>query len=164
MTPQRLTPDEEQAWRTFLHASTRLLAKLDDEMKQAHNERLATFDVLSNLAEAPGGLLRMSELAGQTLFSRSRLTYTVSNLERRGLVSRTPDPQDGRGVIATLTPAGRQYHKPLASTHLAGIRRHFLAMLTAADRADLTGALGGIVDHLEPSHQTNQPIGNQPAP
>ena len=164
MANKRLTPNEEHTWRTFLHASTRLLARLDDEMKQAHDERLANFDVLSNLAEAPGGLLRMSELADQTLFSRSRLTYTVSNLERRGLVIRTPDPHDGRGVVATLTSTGRRLHKTLAVTHLAGIRRHFLDLLTAADRADLTNSLGGVLDHLEPPHDTDRPIGNQPAP
>ena len=161
MATPRLTPDEEHTWRTFLHASTRLLTRLDDEMKEAHNERLANFDVFSNLAEAPGGLLRMSELAEQTLFSRSRLTYTVSNLERRALVKRMPDSHDGRGVVATLTATGRRYHNKLALTHLAGIRRHFLEMLTTSDRAALANALAGILDHLEPSHQTT--MDNQPA-
>lgn len=145
----QLTPDEQRTWRTFLHTSTRLLAELDDEMKKAHNERLTDFDVLSNLSEAPGGALRMSELAEQTLFSRSRLTYTVSNLEHRGLVSRKPDEQDGRGVEATLTARGRILHKKLAVTHIAGIHRHFLDRMTTADQTNLTNALTGIRDHLE---------------
>ncbi len=119
-------------------------------MKAAHNERLTNFDVLSNLAEAPGGVLRMSELAEQTLFSKSRLTYTVGNLERRGLVVRTPDPDDGRGVVATLTSSGRRMHKTLAATHLAGIRRYFLDQLTAADRAHLTRTLSHILAVVDP--------------
>jgi len=145
----QLTPDELRTWRTFLHASTRLLAELDDEMKKTHNERLTDFDVLSNLSEAPGAVLRMSELAEQTLFSRSRLTYTVSNLEHRGLVSRKPDQQDGRGVEATLTAKGRNLHKKLAVTHVAGIRRHFLDPITGAEQTNLTNALTAIRDHLE---------------
>lgn len=147
----KLTPDEERTWRIFLHVSTRLIAQLDDDLKNAHNERLTDFDVLSNLSEAPGGALRMSELAEQTLFSRSRLTYTVSNLERRGLVTRQPAHQDGRGVVATLTPAGRSLHRKLGATHIAGIRRHFLDWMTAGEQKNLTGALGGTLNHLEPT-------------
>ncbi len=149
MAIQQLSPDEQRTWRTFLHASTRLLAQLDDEIKNAHNERLTDFDVLSNLSEAPDGVLRMSELADQTLFSRSRLTYTVSNLELRGLVSRSPDRLDGRGVVATLTTKGRNLHKKLAVTHVAGIRRHFLDRMTADQQTALTDALTGIRDGLE---------------
>ncbi len=145
MTTQRLTSEEDDTWRAFLHASTQVLSRLDDDMKSAHDERLADFDVLSNLAEAQGGVLRMSELAEQTLFSRSRLTYTIGNLERRELVVRKPDPEDGRGVVASLTPSGRQLHKRLAATHVAGIRRHFLDQLTAGDRADLTRALSHVL-------------------
>ena len=149
MATQQLTPDEQRAWRTFLHASTRLLVQLDDEIRNAHNERLTDFDVLSNLSEAPGGVLRMSELAQQTLFSRSRLTYTVGNLEHRGLVARKPDQQDGRGVVAALTAKGRNLHRKLAVTHVAGIRRHFLDRMTADEQTDLTNALTGIRDALE---------------
>ena len=149
MAIRQLTPNEQRTWRTFLHASTRLLTQLDDELKKAHNERMSDFDVLSNLSEAPGRVLRMSELAEQTLFSRSRLTYTVNNLERRGLVTRKPDQRDGRGIVAALTAKGRSLHRKLAVTHVAGIRRHFLDQMGIDEQADLTKALSGIRDQLE---------------
>jgi DNA-binding MarR family transcriptional regulator len=149
MSTNRHTPEEQEAWRTFLHASTRLMSQLDDEMRATHGERLATFDVLSNLSEAPHGELRMSELADQTLFSRSRLSYTVAQLEARGLVNRQADPDDKRGVSATLTPDGLAHHRKLARTHLQGIRRHFLDPTTSATRSELSKALAPILNALD---------------
>lgn len=149
MSANSLTTEELKAWRTFLHASTRLISQLDDEMRATHGERLATFDVLSNLSEAPNAELRMSELADQTLFSRSRLSYTVGQLEARGLVKRQTDPYDKRGVSATLTPNGTAHHKKLARTHLEGIRQHFLDPTTRATRSDLSNALAPVVDALD---------------
>lgn len=149
-----MNPEERKTWHAFLHASTRLVAKLDDELRTTHNERLTDFDVLSNLWEAPDGTLRMSQLAEQTLFSRSRLTYTVSGLETRGLVIRKPDAQDGRGVTATLTSAGRRLHKKLALTHVQGIRSHFLDRIPPQQQSQLTDALGHVVDGLEPTTTT----------
>jgi DNA-binding MarR family transcriptional regulator len=149
MSTNRHTTEEQEAWRTFLHASTRLISQLDDEMRATHGERLATFDVLSNLSEAPNGELRMSELADQTLFSRSRLSYTVAQLEARGLVKRQADPDDKRGVSAALTPDGMAHHRKLARTHLEGIRRHFLDPTTSATRSDLSEALAPILNALD---------------
>jgi DNA-binding MarR family transcriptional regulator len=155
MATYRFTTEEQEAWRTFLHASTRLMSQLDDEMRATHGERLATFDVLSNLSEAPNGELRMSDLADQTLFSRSRLSYTVAQLEARGLVKRQTDPDDKRGVSAVLTPDGIVHHRKLARTHLEGIRQHFLDPTTSATRSDLSKTLTPILNALDDS--TNAP-------
>ena len=155
MSTNRFTTEEQEAWRTFLHASTRLMSQLDDEMRAIHGERLATFDVLSNLSEAPNGALRMSDLADQTLFSRSRLSYTVAQLEARGLVKRQTDPDDKRGVSAALTPEGTAHHRKLARTHIEGIRQHFLDPTTSATRSDLSKTLTPILNALDDS--TNAP-------
>ncbi len=149
MAINRFTAEEELAWRAFLHASTHLFSRLDDEMREAHGERLADFDVLSNLSEAPRAGLRMSELADQTLFSRSRLSYTVSQLETRGLVERQKDKSDKRGVTASLTSSGRAYHRQLALTHLQGIRHHFLDPTSPNSRSKLATALAPILRHLD---------------
>jgi DNA-binding MarR family transcriptional regulator len=149
MSSKKFNAEEDKSWRMFLHASTRITSLLDDEMRSKHGERLADFDVLSNLDEAPNGEMRMSELADQTLFSRSRLSYTVSQLESRGLVRRTKDESDRRGVTASLTPAGVALHRRLAVTHLAGIRRVFLDPTSVDSRSDIVNALAPILERLE---------------
>jgi DNA-binding MarR family transcriptional regulator len=157
MVTNRFTSEEEIAWRTFLHASTHLFSRLDDEMREAHGERLADFDVLSNLAEAPDGQLRMSDLADQTLFSKSRITYTVTQLERRGLVQREKDKSDRRGITATLTPKGKTHHRRLARTHLQGIRHHFLDPTSPHSRSKLTAALNPILTQLDTDNPAPEP-------
>jgi DNA-binding MarR family transcriptional regulator len=152
MSSERFTAEQDEAWRAFLHTSALLTSRLDDEMRAEHGERLATFDVLSNLSEVPNGELRMSDLADQSLFSRSRLSYTVNQLEARGLVKRRTDAEDKRGITAVLTPDGQAYHRKLARTHLEGIRKYFLDPTSTTSRSNLTEALAPILEALDNEH------------
>lgn len=63
------------------------------------------FSVLVRLAESPR---TPREMAAIEKVSAPSMTRTVNGLEERGLVSRHPDPDDGRCVIVSLTPAGRE--------------------------------------------------------
>lgn len=147
--PRLLTTDEKRAWRALLHTSTQLLEGLDSQLKASTGVSLPDFDVLSNLAEAPEHRLRMRELADQTLFSPSRLTHRISRLEKAGLVARHSSPEDGRGVYASLTPEGRQLHRRLAATHVAGVRGYLLDALTGAEQEQLALLLIKVLDHLD---------------
>ncbi len=67
------------------------------------------FDVLAALRKAgepyrlsPGQLLR------ETWVTSGTMTNRVERLRSRGLVTRQPDPNDGRGVVVGLTAAGRE--------------------------------------------------------
>ncbi|HEY3557707.1 MAG TPA: MarR family transcriptional regulator [Kribbella sp.] len=58
------------------------------------------------------GILRdrqpgMLELGNHLGLDKSSTTGLVSRAEKRGLVERSPSPHDGRGVLVSLTPAGR---------------------------------------------------------
>lgn len=65
------------------------------------------YQVLALLAVADGGRMSLSELSRAVLIHPATTTYTVDTLEKRGLVKRRSDPQDRRGVLAEITPAGR---------------------------------------------------------
>jgi DNA-binding MarR family transcriptional regulator len=62
--------------------------------------------VLSTLLE--DGPMRIGELAVRIHSSQPSATATVSNLEALGLVSREPDPADGRAIRVALTTAGHE--------------------------------------------------------
>jgi DNA-binding MarR family transcriptional regulator len=55
---------------------------------------------------AKDGPLRLAELARVEQVSAPSMTRTVSDLENRGLVVRTVDPDDGRAIRVEATPAG----------------------------------------------------------
>ena len=84
--------------------------------------------------------MRMSELADSVLLSRSGLTRLVDRLERSGLVERRECEEDARGLLAVITPSGRELCDTARKPHLAGVRRLYLGRLSEAEQRVL-GAL-----------------------
>lgn len=133
----RLSADERVAWRAYLRGHATVTRALEADLLAGRGLSLASYDVLVQLAEAPGRRMRMTELADAVLLSRSGVTRLVDRLERDGLVVRAPVAEDGRGVAATLTEGGLQSLRGASRVHLGGVARHFAARLDAADLADL---------------------------
>jgi len=125
------------AWRGFLRTHTHLLRQLEQDLQTNRKIALGSYDVLVQLAEAPGNRLRMSELAEAVLLSRSGLTRLVDRMQRDGLVSRAPDPDDARGLYTVLTEQGRDALRDAASVHLAGISRLVFDRISEAELRQL---------------------------
>jgi DNA-binding MarR family transcriptional regulator len=126
---ERPDTDELAAWRGFLRSHATVTRSLERELLATHQLSLAAYDVLVQLAEAPGRELRMTDLADAVLLSRSGVTRLVERMERTGLVSRCRSASDGRGVVAGLTDAGLRRLRAASGTHLDGIVRHFVDRL-----------------------------------
>jgi DNA-binding MarR family transcriptional regulator len=118
--------DEHQlaAWRSFLHGHLVLTGVLAREMEAETGLPLTWYDVLLNLNEA-GGRLRMQELARSIVLSKSGLTRLVDRMVAAGYVEREPAEGDRRGLLAVLTPAGKDALRAAAPVHLRGIEQHF---------------------------------------
>ncbi|WP_331084478.1 MarR family winged helix-turn-helix transcriptional regulator [Actinophytocola sp.] len=133
---RRPTGDELDVWRSFLRAHARLVRVLETELVAEHPLSLGGYDVLVQLAEAPGRRLRMAELADAVLLSRSGVTRLVDRLEVAGMVTRERFTGDGRGVVAVLTTKGVDTLRSAARTHLAGVVRHFIDHFDAKELAE----------------------------
>jgi DNA-binding MarR family transcriptional regulator len=132
-----------QAWAAFLRAHATLMRRLEVDLAQATGLALADFDVLAQLARA-GGELRMTDLAGRALISRSGMTRRVARLVEEGLVRRTNSDADARGVVVALTDAGVARLTETAPVHLRGISKLFVAQLDEQELAILADALGKV--------------------
>jgi len=86
---------------------------------------LSDYDVLVQLAQAPGRRLRPVELARAVVLTRSGITRLVQGLEQAGLVQRVECPDDARGFLVALTPAGLALVRRARSTHLEGVAELF---------------------------------------
>jgi DNA-binding MarR family transcriptional regulator len=115
------------AWRGLLRVHAALVRELDRELQEAHGLPLHAYEVLLHLADAEGGRLRMTELAGSVLLSQSGITRLVDRLAREGLVERERCEEDRRGTWARITPAGAAALEAARPTHLAGVRARFLS-------------------------------------
>src|SRR3954469_18723861 len=115
-----LSPEELAAWRGFLRVHAALTRELDAQLAAAHGLPLSSFEVLLILQRAPGGEMRMSELAASVLLSRSGLPRLVDRLVGAGLLERRQCEDDARGYNAAITAAGRQLFREARATHLTG--------------------------------------------
>ncbi len=132
------------AWRAFLTAHARVTTLLEDELVREKGLPLTWYDVLVQLEEAPGHRLRMTELAGAVLLSKSGLTRLVDRMCGAGLVDRSPDADDRRGRWVNLTPAGIARLHDAAVTHMRGVHEHFINHLDAHTAEVMAEALSRI--------------------
>jgi DNA-binding MarR family transcriptional regulator len=139
------------AWLAFLEVSHRLDRVIEQQLRQDAGLSHAQYEILSRLESAPGGRLRMSELADVIIVSRSGLTYQVTKLERAGLVRREKDASDERGIWAVLTAAGRAALLRGAPGHVRVVRHYLIDALTPPQLTALAEGLAAARDRLHPA-------------
>jgi DNA-binding MarR family transcriptional regulator len=136
-----LTPDQQLSWRSYLLGAARLTEVLSRQLDEDAGLSLSEYEILVRLSEAPGHSARMSELASSLVHSRSRLTHTISRLERRGLVERRACSDDGRGVNATMTEPGYAVLVAAAPGHVRAVRANLVDVLDEAQLRALGEAM-----------------------
>ncbi|MCW2811218.1 MAG: MarR family transcriptional regulator [Friedmanniella sp.] len=146
--PRWLDADQQRTWRTYLLGSARLNERLDADLRRFGLD-LGEYEILVTLSESPERRVRMSELATAVHQSRSRLTHTVSRMEKAGLVDRQTCPTDRRGVWAHLTDQGFTLLETAAPQHVEAVRRHFVEAVCAEDYAALGRAFAAVIAATE---------------
>lgn len=149
---QRRSEGDEafETWPLLLETHTVLLELLERELDDVGGLSLSWYDVLVQLAMAPEGKLKMNELAGSVLLSKSGITRLVDRMEADGLIKRSSCKADRRSIYATITPKGRQLFDRACPLHIRGVKRHFLAHLTDQEVITLRSALHKV---LEAAHE-----------
>jgi DNA-binding MarR family transcriptional regulator len=128
-------------WGALLKVHATVVPRLDRALQEAHGLPMTWYDVLLELNAAPGRRLTMGELGAVAAVSRTRVSRVVDELVRAGLVTREPNPDDGRSAFAALTPTGRSALRKAAPTYVAAVRREFADHLSAREAEVLAGAL-----------------------
>jgi len=118
-----LSEEELQAWMALAAMLTKLPAALDRQLQRDAGLTHFEYRVLIGLSRAPEHTLRMSELADFTASQLPRLSQVATRLERRGWLSRHPDPTDGRSTLTSLTDEGMAKLKVSAPGHVTAVRR-----------------------------------------
>ncbi|GAA4004370.1 MarR family transcriptional regulator [Streptomyces sp. NBC_01352] len=93
-------------------------------------------------------------LATNLGLSRAGVSKTLAKLEKRGFISRAPNPADRRAALVTITPAGAQAVDDLFPRQLAA-EVGLLAGL-GEDREWVLKALGRLVEAME-AHTSARP-------
>ena len=145
------SPTKEQLadWRVFLETAYALIDILDAELQAERQITLGWYDALVHLEEAEDGL-RMNELAGRILLSKSGLTRVIDRMEEAGLVQRERPPDDRRVVKVLITPTGLETLQAARAVHRRGIQEHFVQHVDQQALTALAHTLENVRDHVRP--------------
>lgn len=92
----------------------------------------AAYGLLVRLADA--GQQRATDLAAYFGVGKATVSRQLRALESLGLVTRTPDPEDGRAWLVRLTPEGRGRFTRVRDAR----RARYVRRLAAWDRREIT--------------------------
>jgi DNA-binding MarR family transcriptional regulator len=141
---RRERPDLDSSAIGIVGRISRLARELEQRLEPVYREHglePGWHDVLATLRRTgPPYRLRPSELTSASMLTSSGTTKRLDRLEQAGLIARAPDPDDRRGTLISLTPAGRELIDALTDAHLANERR-LLDALSEADRRRLADLL-----------------------
>jgi DNA-binding HxlR family transcriptional regulator len=131
-------PDRHrEVWEAFSQAGDQVRDALERQVQNSAGMPPSYFELLIKLRYAPGGRLRMSELATATGSKPSRITHAVNRLEQAGWITRDSHPTDGRGSTAILTEQGIAAMDAARPQYTRVVREHVLGPLTPAEQHQL---------------------------
>ncbi|MFE7765747.1 MarR family winged helix-turn-helix transcriptional regulator [Streptomyces sp. NPDC057438] len=92
---------------SIMRAQQILLAEVDAVVKP-YGLTFARYEALVLLTFSQKGELPMSKIGERLMVHPTSVTNTVDRLVKSGLVDKRPNPNDGRGTLASITDKGRE--------------------------------------------------------
>jgi DNA-binding MarR family transcriptional regulator len=136
---QRFGPASAMRAATSVFRVQQILLARFDEVLKPHGLTFARYEVLVLLTFSRRGELPLKVIGSRLMVHPTSVTNAIDRLVGAGYVTRRPNPDDGRGVLAAITDAGRRTTEQAtaALTELDfGLRD-----LSESDRADLFDVL-----------------------
>lgn len=146
--PPSLDPVQLRAYFALIEVVGLLRHAVEQQLREAGGLSYVQFQLLARLGDSPTGSHRMTDLADGVVYSRSGLTYQAGLLEKAGLVTRTPSPDDERGITVTITDAGRALLTKVFPGHIDVVSHLLFEPLSPADVESLADLLAPVRDHM----------------
>ena len=132
----------------YMRVQLRLTYEMNRQLQADSNLSLPDYDVLNALRYAPGGRMRITALAAQIGWERSRLSHHVRRLENRELIESRQAPADRRATEITLTDRGWDEITRASGGHIELVRRLFFDGLPDELLEPLTVGLESVYDNI----------------
>jgi DNA-binding MarR family transcriptional regulator len=158
--PNWLNARGDRAWRPFIDAHQQIEVHLSRRL-QASGLSGADYEVLALLSALDGDRTPAHALCNALGWEKSRLSHQVRRMQKDGLVSREPNPDDARSTMVCLLPAGRAAIEKAAPGHVADVRRNFVDLFTPAELDTLATLNERILHHLATNYDS--PTENEPS-
>jgi DNA-binding MarR family transcriptional regulator len=142
-----LDREQRRAWLAYMRLNLQLTYEMHHQLLADSELSLADYHVLSKRRQAPGRRLRISTLAQEIGWERSRASHQVRRMGERGLITAAPAVDDERATEVTVTDHGNAAFRRATRGHAALVRALFFSGISR----DL---LGPLTEALEKAHAT----------
>ncbi|MET0424234.1 MAG: MarR family transcriptional regulator [Actinoplanes sp.] len=142
-----LEPSQLSTYFALMESVSLLQHAVEQQLRAESQLSYVQFQLLGRLADARGRLT-MTELADGVVYSRSGLTYQAGQLEKAGLITRGPSPDDERATLVTITEAGLALFARVLPGHVEVVKRMLFAPLSDAESDALGQVMTGVRDHM----------------
>ncbi|GAA2299688.1 MarR family transcriptional regulator [Glycomyces scopariae] len=139
-------PQQLEAYFALTEAVSLLQHHVEQQLRAEGGISTVQFQLLMALNGA--GQLTMTQLADGVVYSRSGLTYQAALLEKAGLVTRGPSPDDERATLVAITDKGRETVGRVLPGHIQVTRRLLYEAVSAEDLNRLRGIMSRVRDHI----------------
>jgi len=113
-----------EAWEALFRAQVTIFRDLHAEFP-TELLTIIEYDLLFNLSRLPNRAARPRDLNSVLLLSQPSISRLIDRMAERGFVTKAADPEDGRGILVTLTEDGFRMFRKAAAVHSASIARRF---------------------------------------
>ncbi|CDR06458.1 MarR family winged helix-turn-helix transcriptional regulator [Streptomyces iranensis] len=93
---------------TSIMRAHQILLSQVDAVVRPYGLTFARYEALVLLTFSKAGELPMSKIGERLMVHPTSVTNTVDRLVKSGLVDKRPNPNDGRGTLASITDRGRE--------------------------------------------------------
>ena len=140
-----LDPEQLGAYFVLTEAVSLLQHQIEQQLRAEGDLSYVQFQLLARLNAR--GPLTMTDLADGVVYSRSGLTYQAGLLEKAGLITRGPSPDDERATLVTITNNGRALFDRVLPGHIQ-VTRLLFDPLTDDDLHHLGDIMTRVRDHM----------------
>lgn len=113
MTDRRLAIE---AWESLFRAQHEVFDEISCDFDETTLTQ-AEYDVLLTVTRGEGMTARLRDVTANMLISQPSVSRLVDRMATRGLVTKCPDPDDGRGALVRATADGAAAFRKIASAH-----------------------------------------------
>ena len=135
-----------QAWAALTAAHAVVTAQLSAGLTRTCGLSINEFQILLRVDRTADPGVRLGELCSVVRLTQPSLSRAVARLERHGWLRRAGAPGDGRGVMVTITAAGREVLVRGSTVHTQTISELLLDRLTADEQDLLARALTRVAE------------------
>jgi DNA-binding MarR family transcriptional regulator len=153
--PAQASAVDGVSWATdVIRLEIALWDRVDARLRESHELPLAFFESLLFVSRAPGGGMRVGDLARALRLTVGGTSKLVDRIERAGLITREPDPDDRRASRVALTTAGRRKLTAAITTYEAEVGSILAGVLSPQEQQQMSDYVSRLLTSIDQGEGT----------